>query len=254
MLNFMKNIIITVAIVAVATVMSACKESNIPTIYVADYEKIQMNYQKYKLLEADVQRMKEQGDAEVAKLNEKLAQLEQAAQAIRDKFTAADTAEEKGRIETEEFVPLAQQFQAQQTERTRFTNDANQRIQALIQTKGQEIRRDIFEAVQRVAMEKGATYILEKNSIFYGDPTRDISDEIIERVNRNAPASSSVPAAPLPTPEPIIPAVLPAATPASVLTPVVSAPEPVATPALETAPAATPTIEAAATPAAEAAE
>jgi len=248
----MKNIIIIAATVAIATVMTACKESNAPVIYIADYTQIQKNYWKYKELMDEVQRMKEQGDAEVVKLNDKLAELERAAQAIREKFVATTTDAEKRRIDEEEFTPLAQQHQAQQNERNRFTNEANQRIQALLQSKGEEIRLDIFKAVQRVAADKGANYVLEKGSIFFGDPTRDISDDVITRVNINAPATSSVSAAPLPTPEPV-PAVMPAVAPAPALTPVIAAPEPVAVPTLEAAPAATSAVGTEAAPAAEAA-
>jgi len=259
--KFMKNIIITVVTIVIASVVAAfvafmCVKSKTPTIYVADYAQIQKNYWKFKELNDEVQRMKEHGDAEVAKLNDKLAEIEKSAQAIRDKFAGAATNEERGRIETEEFAPLAQLFQNQQGERNRFTNDANQRIQALIQSKGEEIRLDIFKAVQLVAADKGATYILEKGSIFYGDIRRDISETVITRVNINAPTTSLPSAAPLPTPVPA-PVVEPAAAaPAPALTPVIVAPAPVVTPTLEAAPAATPAIEAApaATPAAEAAE
>ncbi|MDI6751273.1 MAG: OmpH family outer membrane protein [bacterium] len=46
-----------------------------------------------------------------------------------------------------------------------------------------EINKKIYEAIEVLAKEKGIDLILDKNSVIYGTPTSEITDEIIERVN-----------------------------------------------------------------------
>ncbi len=45
------------------------------------------------------------------------------------------------------------------------------------------INKKIYEAIETLAKEKGIDLILDKNSVIYGTPTSEITDEIIERVN-----------------------------------------------------------------------
>jgi Skp family chaperone for outer membrane proteins len=46
-----------------------------------------------------------------------------------------------------------------------------------------EINRKIYEEIETIAKEKGIDLVLDKNSVIYGIPTSEITDEIIERMN-----------------------------------------------------------------------
>ena len=45
------------------------------------------------------------------------------------------------------------------------------------------INRKIYEAIEAIAKEKGIDLVLDKNSVIYGIPTSEITDEIIERMS-----------------------------------------------------------------------
>ena len=45
------------------------------------------------------------------------------------------------------------------------------------------INRKIYESIEAIAKEKGIDLVLDKNSVIYGIPTSEITDEIIERMS-----------------------------------------------------------------------
>jgi len=180
-------IAVIASLVIAALVAFVSVQSMVPKIYIADLAKIQNNYWKLKESDDELKAAMEKDNAELNKMNEALENYSQAVQEIRARFDKALSDDERKRIDTDEGTPALKRWQEKRDEMEKFATEARQRHQTQAQAKLQEIRKDIFEAVQILAVGKGATYVLEKGAIFYGSPDRDITDDVIVRLNKTAP-------------------------------------------------------------------
>jgi outer membrane protein len=129
----------------------------------------------------DTQRAKFQTETE-AEENE-LRQAEQDLGKSRDRLAANVYADHEQQLR-QRFLSVEQNVDARRKVLDQsFTNSMN------------AVRSHLLEEVQAVAHERGANLVLTKQQVLWTDPSFDITDEVLQRLNKSLP-DVAVPTAP----------------------------------------------------------
>lgn len=135
----------------------------------------------------------------VNELNEKNKALQAAQQKLASGATVLSSAAT---------AQLQKEIERLQVEIQRFTEDAQQEITALQQQLQDEFQLKLSPVIQQVAQEKGLHMLFSAadSGLVWGDPSLDITIEIIKKFDSMPPAASAAPA-----PRPTAPTARPAA-------------------------------------------
>ena len=112
---------------------------------------------------------------------------------------------------------LQKEIERQQIDIQRFTEDAQQEVQQLQGQLQEDFQRKLTPIIQQVATERQLhmMFSVVDSGLVWGDPSLDLTPEIIKRFDAAAPAAArpaaAVPAAPRPAPAAPAPAPRPAA-------------------------------------------
>ncbi len=110
-----------------------------------------------------------------AKANQYRQELQSEAQKIEEQRSLLAQDALRGKME---------ELQRKQTERTQELNERGRTIEAAINKAFSEISSVIDEELKKLAKERNADFILNRNVAFVTDPAADITDEIVSRLDK----------------------------------------------------------------------
>ena len=129
-------------------------------------------------------RVKALNDQKVRELNEKNKALQSAQQKLDSGGNVLnDTAR----------AQLTAEIERQQRDIQRFTEDAQQDLQALQQQLQEEFTRKLNPVLDKVAREKQVHMVFNatESGLVWADPTMDLTSDIIKALDSDAPATGS---------------------------------------------------------------
>ena len=147
------------------------------------------------------ERVKALNDQKVRELNDRNKALQAAQQKLEQGGAVLNEAA-RGQLQAE--------VERQQRDLQRFTEDAQQEVTQLQQQLQEEFQRTLTPVLAQVAAEKQLhmMFSVVDSGLVWGDPSLDLTPEIIKRFDAAAPAAAVAPrpAAPAPAPRPLAPA------------------------------------------------
>ncbi|MBI4264260.1 MAG: OmpH family outer membrane protein [Acidobacteria bacterium] len=167
---------------------------------VVNIQRIANESSEGKTATARVQALNQQKVNELNVLNKELQALQQKLEAGANVLSVAAAAD------------LQKGIERKQVDIQRFTEDAQEEIAALQQQLQAEFEQKLSPIINAVAVEKGLHMIFSAADagLVWGDPSLDITPEIIARFNTAGPAAAAPAAgAPAPAPDPAPPAPAP---------------------------------------------
>jgi outer membrane protein len=200
----MKNALrslLTLAAISLTTIPGSGQTT--PKILVVDLAKIYEGHWKTQEQNTKLQ-------ADMAKAQEQVSQLQKDGNALVDQFkeldeqsknpTATAEAKAKAQADAQKQYDLIQQ---KRSELNSFAQNAQNTLRQRSQTFKTMMLEEISKAAVDVAKTKGATLLLDKSgptllgvsSVVYSDPSLEITDEVISQINKDRPAASPFPAA-----------------------------------------------------------
>jgi len=141
------------------------------------------------------ERVKALNDQKVRELNEKNKAMQSAQQKLDSGGNVLnDTAR----------AQLTAEVERQQRDIQRFTEDAQQDLQALQQQLQEEFTRKLNPVLDKVAKEKQVHMVFNatESGLVWADPTMDLTSDIIKALDSSAPAAPAATAKPAAPPAP----------------------------------------------------
>ena len=135
------------------------------------------------------ERVKALNDQKVRELNDKNKTLQSAQQKLDSGGSVlSDTVR----------AQLSAEIERQQRDIQRFTEDAQQDLQALQQQLQEEFTRKLNPVLDKVAKEKQVHMVFNatESGLVWADPTMDLTTDIIKALDSAAPAPAAAPAPP----------------------------------------------------------
>ena len=175
-----------------------------PRIYSADVQQIKKQY--YKTAEASkrIKDMISGASAQLAQMNKQLNELQKRIKERNDSLKMALTDTERYRINNTEILPMVKELSAQRELAKKFSAEVRQRVTRLAKEENQKLSKEVNEEIARYAVGRLACYVLDSGSNPFCIPTRDISAEIIRRLNAKKAPDGGAPKPPE-APKPSVP-------------------------------------------------
>lgn len=178
----MKKIIMIVAVAALAAVANAN-----PVIYVVDIAQVHQHYYKTKSVQENLKSTIEATNSELQRMDEQLKALQAEGTAVQNKLNQPTLSEDaKKEIIEKELAPIANNMRNIEQTMQGMRTQAAQRIQKQQQEVIAEHRKEIVAVISKIAAEKKADFIIEKNACYFSKPTSDITEDVIAAVNASA--------------------------------------------------------------------
>lgn len=175
----MKKIISTLAVFAAYACLSAA-----PVLYVVNMGEVYSNFYKAKAAAAQLQSSVEATKQELQNMDAKRQELAKQFNVVREKANnPALSAEAKEKIAREEGSPIVTQIQQIESEMNAIREQTNERVNKNIQSIRAVHMQEILEVINKIAADKGADFILEKNAAPFAKAQYDITQEVIAAVN-----------------------------------------------------------------------
>jgi outer membrane protein len=196
-----KTIQTLIAAVAFGALTLAAQAQPAVKLYVVDMAKLYDTHYKTVEKNAQLQADDQKAQEEVDRMNKEGNSLVEEYKALNDKAgNPALTAEAKSSAQNDAQKKLGAIQQKQQEVQTFIQNTRNS-LQQRMQTYKALILEEISKTATTVAQRKGATLLLDKSgpslflipSVVYSDPAYDLTDEVMKEINKDRPASATVP-------------------------------------------------------------
>lgn len=155
----------------------------VPRIYTVNNVKVRQEYKGTTEAKARLVELAKTGNARLAEVRKPLDECSKQIKEIRAKMAKAKTLEERKEIENKELKPCLKEFMTQRDFLTKFTKGLRQKHAEASRDENAKITKQISEVVQTIGKERKATYVFDSTGMFYGNLTRDISAEVIKRLN-----------------------------------------------------------------------
>jgi len=182
----MKKLTLLAAGVFACAVLNAA-----PAIFYVDMAKAYQNFYKAKAAAEQIQASVDTTKAEIAKLDQKRQDLIKELQPIQEKLKNPAITEDAKKKILEEAQPKVNEIQQIETNMRNISNQANERLRQNADNIRRVHMQEISEVVKKLAADNKADFILEKGACHFADPKADLTDELIKRINANAPASAA---------------------------------------------------------------
>ncbi len=151
------------------------------------------------------------------KAQEQLDEMNKQMQAVADQYkelleqskNTVLTADARGKAESEAQKKL-EDFQRRQADAQNFRNSTQRSLQQRIKNHRDVLLEEIAKVVVDMAKRKGATLVLDRSGptmlgipgIVYSDPAYDITDEVMQEINKDRPPAPTAPAPTAPSSTP----------------------------------------------------
>lgn len=176
-------------IIAILTAISAYAALNAAqSILYVDMGKVYQSYYKAKEAASQINASAETTKQELQKMDEKRQALVKELQEISKKAkNPALSKDAQDQIIAKEAQPKYIELQKIENDMKNISQQARQRLSESAQRVQQVHFEEISKEIEKMAKEKKADIVLEKRATLFADPKFDISDELIKRINANAP-------------------------------------------------------------------
>lgn len=157
-------------------------------IYVVDIAQIHQNYYKAKQVEAQLKSAAESSNVELKAMDEKRVKLVTELQEIEKKLqntALTDTAKQE--IAKNEGQPKYAELQTLVNNMQGYKAQAEQKLAQQRREAIMEHRKEIVKVIQKIAEEKKADFVVEKNATYFSKPASDITEDVIAALNASAP-------------------------------------------------------------------
>lgn len=163
-----------------------------PTVATVDLERAFQEYYKAQEATERLRRQAQRADADTQDLRIEGEALQEELQAVIQRFQNPVASEEARKEAAQEAQRIQQQLQLKQRE----FQEHLQRVQQTLQRREQTIIRshvdEIRQVVSRVAQNRNVDIVLNSNpvtnQVLFSDPAFDLTDVVIEELNRDRPS------------------------------------------------------------------
>jgi outer membrane protein len=179
----MKKIAALIASLTTCAILNAA-----PSIFYVDMAKAYSQYYKAKAAAEQIQASIDTTKAEIAKMDKNRQALIKDIQAVQEKLKNPALTEDAKKKLAEEAQPKIAEIQQIEANMRNISQQANERLQQNANNIRKVHMQEIAEIVKKLASDKKADFILEKNACHFADPKADLTDELVKRINASAPA------------------------------------------------------------------
>lgn len=167
----------------------ACAALNAaPNIYYIEMGRAYQNFYKAKAAAEQIQASIDATKGELEKMGKTREEKIKQAQALSEKMNNPALGEDAKKKIGEELRPIVAEIQQIETNMRNINTQATERLNQNANSIRKVHLEEIREVVKKLAEDKKADYIIEKSVCHYSDPKADLTDELIKRINANAPA------------------------------------------------------------------
>lgn len=175
-------------IIAIVTTVMAYVVLNAQSIYYVDMAKVYQNFYKAKEAATQINASAETSKQELQKMDKQRQDIIKELKAIQEKAkNPALTKEAQQKILETEGQPKLVKLQQLENDMKNIAEQTRTRLRESAQRVQQVHFEEISKEIEKLAAEKKATYVLSKNVCLFADPKFDLSDELLKRINANAP-------------------------------------------------------------------
>ena len=180
----MKKLLAVLTLASASLAVSAADS----VIYVVDISQVMQSYYKTKQAQEQIASAVEVTNNELKAMNENYAKLAEELKGIETKLkNPALTEDSKKEIAEKEYQP---KFKELQTVATNLRGVKTQTEQKLA-SQSREImavhKKEIIKVIEKVAADKKADFVIEKNAVYFSKPACDITEDVIAAANASAP-------------------------------------------------------------------
>lgn len=180
----MKKIVLIFALAGAAIAASA------QNIFVVDIAKIHQNYYKTKIVQEQWKSVFDTTNSELQRMQQDFENTRNEVVQIQQKLQNPALSEDaKREIQEKELVPNVTKLQEIEQTVVGIRNQAQERIQKNQREVIAAHRKEIVEVIEKVAAGKNADFVIEKATCYFSKPASDITEEVIQSLNANAPAN-----------------------------------------------------------------
>ena len=154
-----------------------------PRVYSADLVAIKKGFYKTAESEKKLKNMLAGANAQIETMRRELSEKQSAIKKLAEEAKAAPTEEARRRINESKILPAMREFNSQREFMRRFSSEARARIAKASREENAKLTSEIKAEVRKIAASIRAAYIIDSSSNMYAAPARDISAEIIRRLN-----------------------------------------------------------------------
>ena len=162
-----------------------------PRVYSADLVAIKKGFYKTAESEKKLKNMLAGANAQIETMRRELAEKQNALKKFAEELKAVPTEEARRRINENKILPAMREFNSQRDFMRRFSSEARAKIAKASREENAKLISEIKEEVRKIAASIRAAYIIDSSSNMYASPSRDISAEIIRRLNAEKGGAAS---------------------------------------------------------------
>jgi outer membrane protein len=198
-----KSIQSLVAIAAIAFSAVTTHAQTAPKILVVDLAKLFESHWKTQEQTAKLQDDEKKAQDQLSVITKDgNALVEQFKELDEQSKNPAATADAKAKA-LAEAQKKYEEIQQKRSEQNSFVQNTGNTLKQRFQTFKTLMLEEITKTAVEIAKKKGATFLIDKSgptlvgvsNILYSDPTLDITDEVMVELNKDRPATATVPAA-----------------------------------------------------------
>lgn len=180
----MKKILAVLAVALSAYAVNAAQT----VIYVVDIAQVHQSYYKTKQVQEQLTSALEATNSELKAMDEKRVKLITELQEIEKKLqNTALTDAAKQEIATKEYQPKVAEVQTLVNNMQGLKNQAQQKLTQQQKEVIAEHKKEIVKVIEKIAAEKKADFVVEKNATYFSKPASDITEDVIASLNAAAP-------------------------------------------------------------------
>ncbi|MGE5546402.1 MAG: OmpH family outer membrane protein [Solirubrobacterales bacterium] len=146
-----------------------------PVVVIVDTSRIQREALAGKAITAQREKFQQSFQSEFEPARKQLQQQEM------------ELAKQRSAMNPQTFEQKARAFEEEAAAFNRRTQAASRALDKSTATAHNELQRATIEVTSEVASELGAGLVLHKQTVFLHDPRMDVTDRIIERLNKRLP-------------------------------------------------------------------
>lgn len=137
------------------------------------------------------QELVDEADKEINDMFQKGVAVAQELDELQGKINSPSTSDDAKKKLTEEANKKAEDLRQREVEINRFRQEKQGQLAERRQSIMNLYLREIGDAAAKIARERGADYVLNASALVYGDPSIDVTEDVVSDLNRNAETPAS---------------------------------------------------------------
>jgi outer membrane protein len=146
-----------------------------PRIMVVDIQWVQQESAAARGIQQALERRRETFQREIASQEDRLRTAEQ------------ELARQRGQLPTEAFAQRRREFEQQVIDGQRQVQERSRTLEQGLNEAMRVVQTNVMQIVAEVALERGANIVLAKHQVLIFDRSLDVTQTVLERLNRRLP-------------------------------------------------------------------